>query len=62
VVRLDLLQRFFLGASFVYYLDDCAGNNRCSHVPAALQSLPNAITSAQYKIWLSIGTRFFWFN
>jgi hypothetical protein len=62
VVRLDLLQRFFLGASFLYYLDDCAGNNRCSHVPAQFQTLPNAISAAQYKIWLSVGTRFFWFN
>ena len=62
LLRLDILQRFFLGAGFVYYLDDCAGDNRCSQVTARFRSLPGPITSASYKIWVSVGTRFFWFN
>lgn len=61
-LRLDFLQRFYLGAGFVYYLDDCAGNNRCSHVLARFQALQGAITSSVYKAWVAVGIRFFWFN
>jgi predicted acylesterase/phospholipase RssA len=61
-LRFDFLQRFYLGAEFVYYLDDCAGHNQCSHVAVAYRDSSNPITSSAYRLWLSVGARFFWFN
>jgi len=61
-LRLDFLQRFYLGAELVYYLDDCAGHNQCSHVALAYRDASNPITSSAYRLWLSVGARFFWFN
>ncbi len=62
MVRLLILQRFYLGAGFIYFIDDCAGNNKCSQVAARFQDTPTTLSAAAYKIWLSVGTRFFWFN
>jgi predicted acylesterase/phospholipase RssA len=61
-LRFDFLQRFYLGAELVYYLDDCAGHNQCSHVALAYRDSSNPITSSAYRLWLSVGARFFWFN
>lgn len=62
MIRATLLQRFYFGAGFVYYADDCAGRNTCSRVADEFQTLPTPISSAAWKLWLSVGARFFWFN
>ena len=52
-------QRFYLDVVYDRFLDDCAGNNRCSHADPGLSENVPAVVDANWGLRFSLGYRFF---
>ena len=52
-------QRFYLDVVYNRYLDDCAGNNACSHADVGLSQKIPAVVDANWGLRFSLGYRFF---
>jgi patatin-like phospholipase len=52
-------QRFYLDVVYDRFLDDCAGNNRCSHADPGLSENVPPVVDANWGLRFSLGYRFF---
>ena len=54
-----LLQRFTLEVSATFFLDHCAGDNRCPEATASIVDRPTPLVDASYAVRVAVGYRFY---